>query len=132
MIGLDTNVLVRFLVQDDPVQSRIAAGAFDELTQAAPGFVSREVLIELVWVLERAYDYKRSEIAAALDGLLSAAELEIEAADDVGPALEFYRANGFGFADLMIVAASRRSGAAELLTFDRKAAQLPRVRLLTA
>lgn len=132
MIGLDTNVLVRFLVQDDPVQSRIAADAFGQLTQVDPGFVSREVLIELVWVLERAYGYKRSEIGAAIDGLLSATELEIEAADDVGPALELYRANGFGFADLMIAAASRRFGAAELLTFDRKAAQLPGVRLLTA
>ena len=130
MIALDTNVLVRFLVQDEPEQARIAGEMIERLTGTDPGFVGREVLVELVWVLERAYGYSRSEIAGALDGLLSATELVIEAADDVGPALELYRNDGFGFADLMIVAAARRVGAAELVTFDRKAARLPGVRLL--
>jgi len=132
VIGLDTNVLVRFLVQDDADQARLAGDVINQLTEADPGFVGREVLVELVWVLERAYGYTRSEIAGALDGLLSATELVIEAADDVGPALEFYRKDGFGFADLMIAAAARRAGAAEVVTFDRKAAQLPGVRLLSA
>lgn len=131
MIALDTNVLVRFLTQDDAAQARIANEVMAGLSDAEPGFVSREVLIELVWVLERAYDHGRAEIATALDGLLAATELQIEAADDVGPALELYRNDGFGFADLMIAAAARRAGARELVTFDRKAAQLPGVRLLT-
>ena len=131
MIALDTNVLVRFLVQDEPEQARIAGEMIERLTGTDPGFVGREVLVELVWVLERAYGYSRSEIAGALDGLLSATELVIEAADDVGPALELYRNDGFGFADLMIVAAARRVGAAELVTFDRKSARLPLVRLLS-
>lgn len=130
MIALDTNVLVRFLVQDDPEQSELATHVLNQLTDEAQGFVSREVLIELVWVLERAYHLGRFEIAVALDGLLTATELEIEAADDVGPALDLYRNDGFGFADLMIAAAARRIGAAELVTFDRKAAKLPNVRLL--
>jgi predicted nucleic-acid-binding protein len=132
VIGLDTNVLVRFLVQDDADQARVAGAIIDQLTEADPGFVGREVLVELVWVLERAYGYTRPEIAGALDGLLSAIELHIEAADDVGPALELYRKDGFGFADLMIASAARRAGAVELVTFDRKAAQLPGVRLLSA
>ena len=131
MIALDTNVLVRFLVQDEPEQARIAGEMIERLTGTDPGFVGREVLVELVWVLERAYGYSRSEIAGAVDGLLSATELVIEAADDVGPALELYRNDGFGFADLMIVAAARRVGAAELVTFDRKSARLPLVRLLS-
>ena len=130
MIALDTHVLVRFLVQDEPEQARIAGEMIERLTGTDPGFVGREVLVELVWVLERAYGYSRSEIAGALDGLLSATELVIEAADVVGPALELYRNDGYGFADLMIVAAARRVGAAELVTFDRKAARLPGVRLL--
>lgn len=130
MIALDTNVLVRFLVQDEPEQARMANEMIERLTGTDPGFVGREVLVELVWVLERAYGCSRSEIAGALDGLLSATELVIEAADDVGPALELYRNDGYGFADLMIVAAARRVGAAELVTFDRKAARLPGVRLL--
>ncbi|MGY6537232.1 MAG: PIN domain-containing protein [Pararhodobacter sp.] len=130
MIALDTNVLVRFLVQDDPDQARLAAEIFDHLTDATPGFVGREVLVELVWVLERAYRLGRAEIAGALDGLLASTELVIEGADEVGPALELYRNDGFGFADLMIAAAARRVGARELVTFDRKAARLPGVRLL--
>ncbi|PWG16122.1 PIN domain-containing protein [Salibaculum griseiflavum] len=129
MIALDTNVLVRFLVQDDPEQAQLATKVIDQLTDDMRGFVSREVLIELVWVLERAYRLDRPEIATALDGLLSAIELDIEGSDEVAPALELYRNDGFGFADLMIAAAARRAGATELVTFDRKAARLPGVRL---
>ncbi|PVZ48710.1 PIN domain-containing protein [Thalassobacter stenotrophicus] len=130
MIALDTNVLVRFLVQDDPEQAELATRVIEQLTDDVRGFVSREVLIELVWVLERAYKLSRAEIAVALDGLLSATELDIEGSDEVAPALELYRNDGFGFADLMIAAAARRAGAAGLVTFDRKAARLPGVRLL--
>lgn len=130
MIALDTNVLVRFLVQDDPSQAQLATNVIAQLTDDAPGFVSREVLIELVWVLERAYRLGRAQIAVAIDGLLSATELKIEGSDEVAPALERYRNDGFGFADLMIAAAARRAGAAELVTFDRKAARLPGVQLI--
>lgn len=132
MIALDTNVLVRFLVQDHPEQARLAGEIIDQLSDEAPGFISREVLIELVWVLERAYRLGRDEIAAALDGLLTSTELQIEESDDAGSAVELYRNDGFGFADLMIAAAARRVGATQLVTFDRKAARLPGVRLLGA
>ncbi len=131
MIALDTNVLVRFLVQDEPLQAQLATNVIDQLTDEAQGFVSREVLIELVWVLERAYRLGRAEIAVALDGLLSATELNIEGSDEFALALELYRNDGFGFADLMIAAAARRAGANELVTFDRKAARLPGARLLS-
>ena len=130
MIALDTNVLVRFLVQDDPEQARLAGEVIDQLSEEAPGFVGREVLVELVWVLERAYRLGRAEIAGALDGLLASTELVIEGADEIGPALELYRNDGFGFADLTIAAAARRVGAREVVTFDRKAARLPGMRLL--
>ena len=119
-------------MQDDAEQARLAADVFDRLTDDELGFVSREVLVELVWVLDRAYGYSRLEIASAIDGLLSSTEIVIEVGDDVGPAIELYRNDGFGFADLMIAAASRRSGAIELVTFDRKAARLPGVRLLAS
>ena len=132
MIALDTNVLVRYLVQDDATQAQIASDVVDGLSEADQGFVGREVLIELVWVLERAYGFSRMEIANALDGLLAAIELVIENADDLGLAIELYRNDGYGFADMMIAAAARRAGARELVTFDRKAARLRGVRLLTA
>jgi predicted nucleic-acid-binding protein len=130
VIALDTNVLVRFLVQDDPDQARIASEIIEQLTEETPWFVSREVLVELVWVLERAYRLARAEIAGAIDGLLASTELVVEGADAIGSALELYRNDGFGFADLMIAAAARRAGASEVVTFDRKAARLPGVRLL--
>ena len=132
MIALDTNVLVRFLTQDDPAQSRAATDLITGLTAEAPGFVCREVMVELVWVLERAYGLDRAQVAAAIEGLLAATEIEVEAADDVGSALYRYRDDGFGFADLMIAAASRRAGAVVLVTFDRKAAQLVGVQLIVS
>jgi predicted nucleic-acid-binding protein len=132
MIALDTNVLVRFLTQDDPAQSRAATDLITGLTADAPGFVCREVMVELVWVLERAYGLDRAQVAAAIEGLLAATEIEVEAADDVGSALYRYRDDGFGFADLMIAAASKRAGAAVLVTFDRKAAQLVGVQLIVS
>lgn len=124
MIALDTNVLVRFLTQDDPDQGRIASDLIGGLTEQNPGFVAREVLVELVWVLERSYRYERSEIARVLEGFLSASELEIEEGDSVGAVLQLYEGKGFGFSDLMIRQAARRVGATVVKTFDRKAARL--------
>ena len=131
MIGIDTNVLVRFLVRDDPDQARLASDFIGQLTEAEPGFVCREVLVELVWVLERAYRFGRVEIAQAIEGLLSATELVVEAADDVGSAIDLYRRESYGFADLMIASSVRRADAKGLVTFDRKAGRLPNVRLLS-
>lgn len=130
MIGLDTNVLVRFLVQDDPEQAAAASTFLSALTEDSPGFVSREVLVELVWVLERAYGLGRDDIARALDGLLAARELVLEAADHAALALDRYRKGGPGFADQMVVLAGQGAGCRDTVTFDRTAARLPGMRLL--
>jgi predicted nucleic-acid-binding protein len=130
MIALDTNVLVRFLTGDDPEQARLAGAIMAELTSDAPGFICREVLVELVWVLERAYRYARPEVADAIAALLAAAEIRIEDDDDLWVALLRYRDDGLGLADLRIAAAARRAGASGLVTFDRKAARISGVRLL--
>ncbi len=130
MIALDTNILVRYLSQDDPVQCGEVDRLMAQLSADAPGYVCREVLVELVWVLERSYAYAREDIARALEGLLSASELQIECAGDVGAVLQLYADKGFGFSDLMIRQASQRAGAQSLVTFDRKAAQLDGVDLL--
>lgn len=132
MIAIDTNVLVRFLVQDDPVQTATCMRFIETLSPDNPGYISREVLVELVWVLERAYRYKRPLIAITVQRLLEAAELVVEAADDVGASLGLYRNEGYGFADLMIAAAAHRAGAQKLVTLDRKAAELPGAELLAS
>ncbi|MDR7126393.1 type II toxin-antitoxin system VapC family toxin [Pseudotabrizicola sp. 4114] len=128
--GLDTNVLVRFLVQDDAEQARVAQNLISTFTEAEPGFVCREVLVELVWVLERAYALPRGDIAQALDGLLEARELVIEEADRAAIAVDRYRKGGPGFADQMIALAGVGAGCQTTVTFDRKAAGLPGMRLL--
>ena len=81
------------------------------ISSDAPSYVRREVLVELVWVLERAYKYPRVDMSRALEGLLSTSELVIEAADDVGAILHLYEEKGFGFSDLMIRQAASRAGA---------------------
>ena len=130
MIGLDTNVLVRYLVRDDLEQARAADALFPNLSESNPGFLCREVLVELVWVLERAYDLPRGDIAQALDGLLESRELVIEAADRAAVAVDRYRKGGAGFAGQMIALAGQGAGCRETVSFDRKAAVLPGMHLV--
>lgn len=130
MIALDTNVIVRYVTGDDPVQSPLAAEVFARLAAEEPGFVCREVLLELVWVLGHTYDYARVEIARVLEGLLSATELEIEEGQALGAVLHLYADRGFDFADLMIREVSLRRGASPVVTFDSRAARLEGVRLI--
>ncbi len=132
MIALDTNILVRFLVDDEPQQVGMARELLEGLTGEQPGFVCREVIVELVWVLERTYEFPRERIAGVLDALIATEELQIEASDDVARAAFQYGRGGAGFSDLMIAAAAQRAGAQALYTFDQKAAQIPNATLLRA
>lgn len=130
MIALDTNILVRYLVRDDRHQAEAARALLESLTPERPGYVCREVAVELVWVLERAYGFPRDHIGAVLEELVATEGLAIEAAGDVARAAIRYRAGGAGFSDLMILAAAERSGARPMYTFDRTAARLDGVELL--
>lgn len=121
MIALDTNVVLRFLVQDHPAQAAAAGRIFAALTPDAPAFLPREVIVELVWVLERAYRLDRAAIADAIDGLLASAEVVVEAADRVGLAAARYRTGKAGFSDQMIALAARDAGCRATLSFDRGA-----------
>ena len=77
-IALDTHVLMRFfLTQDDTEEFKIAQGVISSRIATRPAFICQEVLVELVWVLERSYKYSRNEITAAVMGLVSAAELQV-------------------------------------------------------
>jgi predicted nucleic-acid-binding protein len=132
MTGLDTNVIVRFLMKDDAEQAAAATKAFAEFTTAAPGFVCREVLVELVWVLQKIYRLPRTDIADAIEGLLSAREIVVESADQIAVAVDRLRKGGAGFADQMIALAGQGAGCQATVTFDRKAAGLPGMSLLSA
>ncbi len=122
MIGLDTNVLVRYVMQDDPKQSAKATRFIESLTPETAGFVSVVALIELVWVLNSCYDLTREQISQALDGLLRAKELVVDRAEQVGQALRVFRASSADFADCLIERTAHAAGCDRTMTFDRTAA----------
>lgn len=130
MIAIDTNVLVRFLTRDDPEQAARVRALFATLSAESPAFVCREVVLEMVWVLGYSYNFSRTEIAGALEGLLAAVELEVEDADVVSSALRDYVSEAADFADLMILGTTRKRGAAPLVTFDTRAARINGVKLV--
>lgn len=126
MIGLDTNVIVRYLVQDDPAQSRAATDIIENrLNENEPGFVTVVVIAELVWVLDRAYGFPDSDIAAAIERMLQTDVLVIEHEEDVFIAMTALKNGDGSFADALIGARNARAGSSRTLTFDRKAARLP-------
>jgi predicted nucleic-acid-binding protein len=126
MMGLDTNILVRYLTQDDPVQSRTATDIFERrLTEENPGFVGVVVMVELAWVLDRAYDFSRAEIAAAVERLLQSEVLEVEHEQEVFAAMITIKQGQGEFADAVIAAVGEKAGCSRTLTFDRKALRLP-------
>ena len=125
MIGIDTNVLVRFVVADDPAQLSAARTFLTSLREDAPGYVCREVVAELVWVLERTYRYSRFDVARVLFSLLRSGQIIVEEAERVGLACTRYVAGGPGFADQMILLSGAAAGCEATVTFDRRASEGP-------
>ncbi len=118
MIGLDTNVLVRYITQDDPKQSPKANRLIDSFTVENPGFVPLVAVVELAWVLSSGYDLDRVQVAQALELLLRGKELVVDRTDIVALALKRFRAGGADFADCLIEAIARDAGCIETMTFD--------------
>ena len=131
MIGLDTNVLVRYLAQDEPKQSATAT-RFIESTLSAdnPGFVSTVTLCELVWVLAESYRADRKRIRAVVESLLSTKQLALEQAEEVWKALRAWEGTAADFSDALIGQLAIARGAGKTVTFDRAAAKLPAFELL--
>ena len=131
MIGLDTNVIVRFLAQDDAVQSPLAARLFTRLSRDEPGFISLVVLAEVSWVLARAYKSSREDLAGVIEGLMRSAELKIENAEAAWRALGVYqKSKSAEFADALIAEIAALEGVTRTFTFDRRAASEVRMKLL--
>ena len=125
MIGLDTNILVRYLTQDDPFQSPKATEIIERrLTEEAPGFVSIVTMVETVWVLDRAYGLPAHKIAAAVERMLQTDVLVIENEQEVFTAMIALKEGQGSFADSVIAALGVRAGCSCTLTFDHKAARL--------
>jgi predicted nucleic-acid-binding protein len=119
--GLDTNILVRFLVQDDPVQG----AAVDLLIEAARAtgerlFISAVVLCELCWVLSYSYQRSKQDLVLMLDDLVHSDVFEVDRLPQVTAALHRYRLGRAGFADYLIGEIAETAGCKETVTFDRK------------
>lgn len=123
MIGLDTNVLVRYIAQDDASQSPRATRLMEALSVEEPGFVGRVALVELVWVLAGCYAASREEIYRVLETLLHTREIVVEQADTVWKALRLYKEGQADFADCLIERAAAAAGCSYTVSFDRAAIQ---------
>jgi predicted nucleic-acid-binding protein len=131
VIGLDTNVVVRYLAQDDEIQSAAATRFISRLSKDKPGFISSVALAEISWVLVRAYKTPREDLARILEGLLRSAELVVENAQAAYRALGVYSGSTYvEFADALIAETALLSGADETVTFDKVAAAQAGMKLL--
>jgi predicted nucleic-acid-binding protein len=123
MTGIDTNVLVRYLVQDDPEQARRATQFITNACSSDdPGLINRVVLCELVWVLETAYGYSRENVARALEKILRTAQFRIEDHAEAWSSFREYQ-EGADFADALSALVNRRLGCDRTVTLDRKASR---------
>jgi predicted nucleic-acid-binding protein len=122
LIGLDTNVLVRYLLDDDPIWSPIATEFVDSrLTPDRPGYINVITLVELVWSLRRRPDYDRSRLSLVIESLLASDSIVLAEAAAVERALVAFNAGTAGFADYLIAELNEAAGASPTITIDRKA-----------
>jgi predicted nucleic-acid-binding protein len=123
VIGLDTTVLARYVMQDDPRQSPRATRLVESLSAEAPGFVPVVTLIELVWVLSGSYGLSRAQVATVLETLLRSKELVVDRAELVAQALSRFGTAGADFADALIERMAAAAGCKATMTFDVRAAK---------
>lgn len=132
MIGLDTNVLVRYIVQDHPEQSAAAARLIEgQCTAQSPGYVSVLVLVELAWVLTSAYGFEKSAVIPVIRQFLRTAEFAVEDRDTVRAALREFESGAADFADCLIACRNQAHGCARTYTFDLRAARGKHFALVT-
>ena len=129
MTGIDTNVLVRYLVNDDPIQSKKAARLFRSLSVTNKGFISLVVVVETIWVLESVYEQKRPMIMDAILKLIKSPRLVVQCAREIEEALTVEGYEGDP-ADAIIAELGKSFGCGKTVTFDKKASKLEDMKLL--
>lgn len=123
MIGLDTNVLIRYFVKDDPIQADVVANFINGLSSSEPVWLGQVVIAESVWALASTYRMNRDAIVRILDTLLAGSNVLIEQEDTIRQALTLFRNGKADFADCLIAASARAAGCSRTVTFDRIAAR---------
>ena len=132
MIGLDTNILLRAFVNDDPVQSSAARRFLDRRDDAAPKFVCLVVLVEFAWSLRRTYGYPRGAVLEAVRRLLDANDTVVQCRDLVASCVSVGASVNSELSDLLIGKGNLAEGCTTTVTFDRIAARrIPGMELLT-
>jgi predicted nucleic-acid-binding protein len=125
MIGIDTNVLVRYIAQDDAAQSRRATSFIEkECNEAAPGFVGLVVLVEVVWVSESSYGAAREDVADIVRRILSIKQLVVQDAETAWKALRLFESSKTDFADCLVERSAVAAGCKSVVTFDKQAAKV--------
>jgi len=132
MVGIDTNLLVRYITQDGEEAALATRHLEAVCTRETPGFVCLVVLCELVWVLRQAYGYGRAAIAMVLERLLTTTEFEVERSVIAWRALNEYRSGPADFSDYVIGHVAVACEATPVHTLDRKAARSPYFTLVSA
>jgi predicted nucleic-acid-binding protein len=130
MIGIDTNILVRFFTQDDAPQSRRADAVLQKLTPEEPGFVSLVSLVELAWVMRSRYRMSRSDLIQGLEMLLNSPEIVVESQPVVVQAIHHFGTAKSDFADCLIERSGHLAGCKHTLTFDVNASKTAGMTLL--
>jgi predicted nucleic-acid-binding protein len=130
VIGLDTNVLVRYIAQDDPKQSPKATALIEALSPESPGFVTTVSVVELVWVMQSCYGVTREGITNALGQILRTKEIVVENAEVVWRATRAFAAGNADFADCLIERSAAQAGCTAVYTFDRAAAKHSAMQLI--
>lgn len=132
LIGIDTNILIRLLVDDDPSQRPVIEAFGKKLNRDFKGFVTLVTLLELDWALRSQYGYSRSQSVSALHRVLRIRGVEAEHHDAVVGALELVEARNADFADALIAMRALASGCDRVATLDKHAAKaIPGMELLT-
>ena len=118
MIGLDTNVLVRYIAQDDIKQSALATNLINSLTKDSPGFITLVSVVELVWVMQSCYQSTKQEVVKILETLTATRELMIENSETLIKAIRVFSNSKADFSDCLIERSANKAGCEYSVTFD--------------
>lgn len=125
MIGLDSNIVLRAITGDDPVQSPRARRFLSKLSEESPGVLNPVVLAEIAWTLKTTHRYRKHEILACMEGLMRSSAYYVVGRDAVTRAIEISMEHAIEFADALIGEINRAEGCETTVTFDQGAAQTP-------